>query len=408
VIYILVKIKMAIDPRMLRNLNLPSLENLQARMNPMEQSAAPQGLLPSNQGVGSGLLGGVQRFAGRVGEAVAPVVPQAARNIADMARFTAMQRASMPSLVTAQDLDKLRPIDPVAIAAQLPTLRAAEEESLLKPETERMRQGLLQAQMEKEQMSLLGTRAKGNVVNIMLPDGSVTYGTSTESGNLLLPDGSEAPRGSRVFGTSLAATKIGDIAPKNVKAVKKFEELSSNAQTFFNSGNKLLRGLEENKSAATIVGTLSGVGSKIYQNVEAFGEALGVPKENLSNVENVFSQYSIDSAKMKSQILDLAYQAAAIRGQEGRGLSDRDIAIFSRIIGSNQSPEEKAAVLRDYMDTIYTEVRERAGILSGQSGTEFKVPELQIYRPQPSPTGNGGPVDEVYEEDANGNLVRVQ
>jgi len=124
---------MAIDPRMLRNLNLPSLENLQARMNPMEQSAAPQGLLPSNQGVGSGLLGGVQRFAGRVGEAVAPVIPQAARNIADMARFTAMQRASMPSLVTAQDLDKLRPIDPVAIAAQLPTLRAAEEEAVQKP-----------------------------------------------------------------------------------------------------------------------------------------------------------------------------------------------------------------------------------------------------------------------------------
>lgn len=124
---------MAIDPRMLRNLNLPSLENLQARMNPLEQNVTPQGLLPASQGVGSGLLGGVQKFAGRVGQAVAPVIPQAARNIADMARFTAMQRASMPSLVTAQDLDKLRPIDPVAIAAQLPTLRAAEEEAMQKP-----------------------------------------------------------------------------------------------------------------------------------------------------------------------------------------------------------------------------------------------------------------------------------
>ena len=39
----------------------------------------------------------------------------------------------MPSLVTAQDLDKLRPIDPVAIAAQLPTLRAEEYQAMLGP-----------------------------------------------------------------------------------------------------------------------------------------------------------------------------------------------------------------------------------------------------------------------------------
>jgi hypothetical protein len=129
-------IKMAVDPRMLRNLNLPSLENLQARMNPIEPNVdaqTQQGLLPTGQGIGSGLLGGVQRLARGIGGAVAPVVPQAAKNIADMARFTAMQRASMPSLVTAQDLDKLRPIDPVAIAAQLPTLRAAEKEAMQKP-----------------------------------------------------------------------------------------------------------------------------------------------------------------------------------------------------------------------------------------------------------------------------------
>lgn len=380
----------------------------------MLSDADAQRVIQQTQG-GSGLLGGASRVAsgllgaGRdIGRAVAPVAPQALMNIADTMRFYQAAQMQQPSLVTASELGKLRPINPAGIAAMLPQLRAEEQAAMQKPQTELLRQGLLKAQTEKEQASLLGTRAKGSVVNIMLPDGNVTYGTSTESGNLLLPDGSEAPRGSRVFGTNLAATKIGDIAPKNVKAVEKFEELSSNAQTFFNSGNKLLRGLEKNTPAATIVGTLSGVGSKIYQSVEAFGEAFGVPKENLSGVENVFSKYSIDSAKMKSQILDLAYQAARIRGQEGRSLSDRDITIFSRIIGSDQSPEEKASVLRDYMDSIYTEVRERAGILSGQANTEFKVPELQIYRPQPSPKGNGSPVEEVYEEDASGNLVRVQ
>jgi len=159
---------MAIDPRMLRNLNLPSLENLQARMNPLEQSVTPQGLLPSNQGVGSGLLGGVQRFAGRVGEAVAPVIPQAARNIADMARFTAMQRASMPSLVTAQDLDKLRPIDPVAIAAQLPTLRAAEEEAMQKPMLD-----ALKAQADLARASGSGASGVVSAKTYRLPNGDI-------------------------------------------------------------------------------------------------------------------------------------------------------------------------------------------------------------------------------------------
>lgn len=116
-----------------------------AIMNPNNQ---PTGLLGRVQNIGSGLLGGAQQFAGRAGQAVAPVAPDALKNIADMARFYTMAQAQQPYAVTAQDLDKLRPITPASIAAQLPQLRAAEQESLLKPETERMRQGLLQARID--------------------------------------------------------------------------------------------------------------------------------------------------------------------------------------------------------------------------------------------------------------------
>ena len=194
---------MAIDPRMLRNLNLPSLENLQARMNPLEQSVTPQGLLPSNQGVGSGLLGGVQKFAGRVGQAVAPVIPQAARNIADMARFTAMQRASMPSLVTAQDLDKLRPIDPVAIAAQLPTLRAAEEEAMQKPMLDALKAQADLARASQSRQSLAAQKTAPKT--FLLPDGKSTVETYFDkiSGQRLISGTNEPlPAGSLEFGPS--------------------------------------------------------------------------------------------------------------------------------------------------------------------------------------------------------------
>jgi len=195
---------MAIDPRMLRNLNLPSLENLQARMNPLEQSVTPQGLLPSNQGVGSGLLGGVQRFAGRVGEAVAPVIPQAARNIADMARFTAMQRASMPSLVTAQDLDKLRPIDPVAIAAQLPTLRAAEEEAVQKPMLDALKAQADLARAAQSRQSLAAQKTAPKTYLVQGADGQMTpvetYFDKISGERLISGTNQPLPVGSLEFG----------------------------------------------------------------------------------------------------------------------------------------------------------------------------------------------------------------
>lgn len=367
------------------------------------------GLLGAGQAVGRG----VGQAASLLGESVREPLAQGVANIPDVMRFYEAQRMSQPMM--AYDPAELKPVSPAGVVGMLPQLRAAEQESLLKPETERMRQGLLRAQREeaeasaKKSLSLLSSkRTKAKNVNIMLPDGTVTYGVSDDFGNLTLPDGSRAPQGSRVFGTSISAAKIGDIAPKDVKALDEFQKLSSNAQTFFNSGNKLLRGLEENKPAATLVGTLAGVGSKVYQNVEAFADAFGVPKENLANVDNVFQEYSIDSAKMKSQILDLAYQAARIRGQEGRGLSDRDVAIFSQIIGSNQSPSEKAGVLRDYMDTISREVGMRAEFLSEQSGQQLRVPQLTAYRPQPVTPSNDDAVEEVYEYNSKGELVRTK
>lgn len=247
----------------------------------------------------------------------------------------------------------------------------------------KFKRGLLEREMAVAEAELKPKPTEAENVNIILPDGTTTYGKSDKLGNLTLPDGSKAPAGSRIFGTSITASKLSDIAPEDKKAREEFGNLALNAQTFFNSGNKLLKGLEENKAAATVVGTISGIGSKVYQNVEEGLKSLGVPTEKTREFENIFEKNSIDSSKMKSQILDLAYQAARIRGQEGRGLSDRDVKIFSEIIGSNKPAAEKAAVLRDYMDTIRREVGLRADFIKQSQGIDLTIPALEIYTPKP-------------------------
>lgn len=272
----------------------------------------------------------------------------------------------------------------------------------------KFKRSLLEQEMEVAKAKLKPEPTEAKNVNIMLPDGSTTYGKSDKLGNLTLPDGSKAPDGSRIYGTSIAATKLSDIAPEDKKAKESFEKLSSDAQTFFNSGNKLLEGLDNNKAAATIVGTISGIGSTIYQNVEESAKALGFPAEKVQDFENIFSENSIASSKMKSQILDLAYQAAKFRGQEGRGLSDRDVKIFSQIIGSNKPAAEKAAVLRDYMDTIKSEVASRARYLNESKGLNLTVPNLEIYKSKPVPPPTAMPDPSGKQDRVSAALKRAE
>ena len=297
---------------------------------------------------------------------------------------------------------------PISLGSSLAKGLLAGNVAAQQEQDRKFKRSLLEHEMAVAKAKLKPKPTEAENVNIILPDGTTTYGKSDELGNLTLPDGSKAPAGSRIFGTTIAASKLSDIAPEDKKAREEFGELSVNAQTFFNSGNKLLKGLEENKAAATVVGTISGVGSKVYQNVEEGLKSLGVPTEKTQQFENIFEKNSIDSSKMKSQILDLAYQAARIRGQEGRGVSDRDITIFSQIIGSDKPAAEKAAVLRDYMDTVKSEVQLRANLINQSQGIDLTIPPLNIYMPEPvtPPPAMGGAQDN--SEKVNAALERAK
>ena len=247
-------------------------------------------------------------------------------------------------------------------------------------------------------LSRIGTtqaksREKAKSVNVILPDGTRTYARETEFGELILQNGERAPSGTIKFGVGVSSENVEGLAPVDKKAFSDFEDLRAKTATLFNTGNKVLELLEETPEASTIVGSISKLGSAAYQNVEQVAKVFGIPDEKLKDYENIFEETSVNSSVLKSMVLDLAYQAAAVRGQEGKGASDKDIKMFSQIIGGQSlSPKERAATLRNYLESIKEEAAQTANALSKRAKQDLILPELNIYTPASSknPKDNDG------------------
>ena len=90
---------------------------------------------------------GIGQTAGLLGQQFAQPLSQGVRDIPDVMRFYEAQRMAQPMM--SYDPADLRPVTPMGVAGMLPTLRAAEQEGLLKPRTEEMRQSLLQARIDE-------------------------------------------------------------------------------------------------------------------------------------------------------------------------------------------------------------------------------------------------------------------
>jgi hypothetical protein len=270
--------------------------------------------------------------------------------------------------------------------------------------------GLLEKEMElkAEEVRLKGLelapkREKAKSVNVILPDGTRTSARETEYGELILQDGEIAPSGTIKFGAGVSSENLEGLAPADKKAFSDFEDLKTKATTLFTTGNKVLELLEESPEASTIVGSISTLGSAAYQNVEQVAKVFGIPNEKLKDYENIFEETSVNSSVLKSMVLDLAYQAAAIRGQEGKGASDKDIKIFSQIIGGQgMSPKERAATLRNYLELIRQEATQRANALGKKAKEDLILPELNIYNPasRGNPTDGDGKTREQLVKDA--------
>jgi len=104
--------------------------------------------------------------------------------------------------------------------------------------------------------------------------------------------------------------------------------------------------ISENPAANTIIGSVASFTSETLNEVQAALSAMGLGTLESPNVLDVnnpeyqeifnspsFLQLGEASAVAKSKLLTIAYMVAAAEGQEGRALSDKDVAKFMKIAG---------------------------------------------------------------------------
>lgn len=191
----------------------------------------------------------------------------------------------------------------------------------------------------------------------------------TEQQYLSLLDKNEIPEGAKL-------TKIpqGD-RPAESASIGKVSDLVSNLEKEVVANQQLQTGLDdiiktinETPEASLFVGDALQFADSVIQNIDAATNFLSEASENqvYKNLQNdlfivkndagedvtdsVIGQIqniSKGNAKLASQIKDLAYLFAAARGQEGRGLSDKDFQNALNIISGGVGPEGRIAVIND-------------------------------------------------------------
>lgn len=191
----------------------------------------------------------------------------------------------------------------------------------------------------------------------------------TEQDFLALQDSGDLPEGAK-----LTRIPQGTEAAKSV-SVGEVSDVFTGLETEVNANQQLQTGLDdiietikETEEAALFVGDVVQFTDSVIQNIDAATNLLSKASDNpiyknlqedifvvkdeggadiTDNVKNQIKNISKGNAKLESQIKDLAYLFAAARGQEGRGLSDKDFQNALNIISGGVGPEGRIAVIND-------------------------------------------------------------
>jgi len=128
----------------------------------------------------------------------------------------------------------------------------------------------------------------------------------------------------------------------------------------------------KNPTAALAVGGVAQFADAVVQNINALTGALDDANKNEYYQEMLQGKYiaedtgkdftetikeiSKGNAVLESKIRDLAYLFAASRGQEGRGLSDKDYENALRIVSGGVGAEGRIAVLEDVSSRVTQDI----------------------------------------------------
>tara|TARA_R100000482_G_scaffold124597_2_gene78015 strand:- start:105 stop:1115 length:1011 start_codon:yes stop_codon:yes gene_type:complete len=138
-----------------------------------------------------------------------------------------------------------------------------------------------------------------------------------------------------------------------IKGVSKLaNDIATNpevANTLVASGANAIEFLKSNLEGFVSIGS-KNKNNPIYKNLKE--KAVSIEGTDFTDE---IQRVSDASAVAESQILDLAFTFAAARGQEGRGLSDRDFQNALDILSKGVNAEQKIAVMKDVARRISSE-----------------------------------------------------
>lgn len=243
-------------------------------------------------------------------------------------------------------------------------------------------------------------KSSGRVVG-QVRVGSEEYNKAFENPELFLDE-----KGSGLAGGINYPTLLG-LKESGVQDINtEYQTKLAATENLVMAGNKILESLDTDPDATTAVGELLGSIANVKANVGAAARALGIDPEksytedgirygfNEDHFSDIFDEFAVKSSVNKSRILDLAYLAAARRGQEGKGLSDRDVKIFAEIIGGSGSPKSRYARLEAYLEGTVEEFNLYRDRQINRYGDALKNPipissKVNIYQPQPTAVDTG-------------------
>ena len=178
--------------------------------------------------------------------------------------------------------------------------------------------------------------------------------------------------------------------------------------------SELAKKFVDEPSSALAIGGATQFIDGIIQNIDVTGDLLSNAKnkraykyiqETSTSLEgkdftDAIKKASRDTGVADSRIRDLAYLFAAARGQEGRGLSDKDYENALKIVAGGVGPAGRSAVLKDVSNSLRDEFYRGINLDIATSENKVyvdklkKLPELPYYVDpiqQTPPLTTGGP-----------------
>ena len=155
----------------------------------------------------------------------------------------------------------------------------------------------------------------------------------------------------------------------------------------------------KNPGANTIMGDVAAFTNEVKAEINQVFRVLGKGKIQNTDVLNLntynnkitladgsewggWESLGIRTNEMKSKLLDLGYVVAAARGQTGRALSDRDVARFLQILGTNRADYKSVvATLNSVKETLAQEYAIAHNTFGNQYEGINPVPDDYLLKP---------------------------